>query len=108
MFKNVDKINETGKASAWIGTIFNVVAILLYVLLAIMYLYKRILSRKVEINKISEIKLTDSEEGLDKNVVIKTKTNRFKVYKFRFLEKEYERLVQYLVSTNSDIRIVTE
>jgi hypothetical protein len=108
LFKNVDKINETGKISAWIGTTFNVVAILLYVLLIVMFLYKRVLSRKLDIYKISEIKLTDSEEGLEKNVVIKTNNNRYKVYKFRFLEKEYERLIQYLVETNSGIRIVTE
>lgn len=101
--KNIDKLNETEKFSAWIGIIFYGCFVLLYIVFVIISLFRQILSNKVDINNISEIKLTDCEEGLEKNVLVKVKSGRYKIYVFRNLEKEYKKLLDYLSSQNPSI-----
>lgn len=108
LMNDIDKLNEKGIKSVWFGIMLNVLIILFYVAFVITILFRQVLSNKVDIDKITEVKLTDSEEGLDKNVLLKTKSNRYKLYKFRILEMEYEKLVDYLVEQKPDIKIVRE
>ena len=108
LMDHIDKLNESGIKSSWVGIILNGLIILFYIAFVITILFRQVLSNKVDINKITEVKLTDSEEGLDKHVLLKTKSNRYKLYKFRILEKEYEKLINYLIEQKPDIKIVRE
>ena len=108
LMNDIDKLNEKGIKSAWVGIILYGLIMLFYVAFVIAILYRQVLGNKVDINMITEVKLSDSEEGLDKHVLLKTKSNRYKLYKFRILEMEYEKLVDYLVAQKTDIKIVRE
>jgi len=106
--KELDKLNIEGKQSAWIGIILYTIPILAYIIFVGQFLLRQILITKLEISKISEIKLEDTEIGLEKYLLIKTGSKRYKLYKFRRLENEYNRLIQHLTLLNPSIKVIAE
>ena len=106
--KELDKLNIEGKQSAWIGIVLYAIPILAYVFFVGHFLLRQILINKLDISKISEVKLEDTEIGLEKYLLIKTGSKRYKLYKFRRLENEYNRFIQHLTSLNPAIKIIGE
>ena len=106
--KEIDKLTELGKQSAWIGIILYGLPVVAYVVYIIVTLFRDVLVNKVDITKIAEVKILDTDNGLDKDVLLKTKSNRYKLYKFRFLEKEYDRFTEQLLLLNSNIKVSTQ
>jgi hypothetical protein len=104
--KELDKLNIEGKQSAWIGIVLYAIAILAYIFFVGHFLLRQILINKLDISKISEVKLEDTEIGLEKCLLIKTGSKRYKLYKFRRLENEYNRLIQHLTYLNPAIKII--
>lgn len=103
--KEIEKLTGQGKQSAWIGILLYGLPVVAYVVFVAVTLFRDVLVNKVDITKITEVRLLDTDHGLDKDVLIKTTSNRFKLYKFRFLEKEYDRFTEQLLLVNSSIRI---
>jgi hypothetical protein len=108
LMKKIDKLNIEGKQSAWIGIILYSTVILVYVFIVGHILLRQILFNKIDISKISEIKIEDTENGLEKNLLIRTGSRRYKLYKFRQLENEYNRLIQHLTNLNPAIKVISE
>jgi len=106
--KEIDKLNIEGKQSAWIGIFCYSILILTYLFFLGYYLLSRILINKLDISKISEVKQEFTEIGLEINLKIKTGTKRYKLYKFRRLENEYERLIQHLLTLNPAIKVISD
>jgi len=103
--KEIDKLNIEGKQSAWVGLILYAIPILSYIIFVIYTLVRQIIKNNLEISKISELILKDTELGLEKYLLVKTGAKRFKLYKFRNLEKEYERLIEHLITINPYIKV---
>src|ERR1700733_1353801 len=91
----IDKLNIGGKQSAWIALVLYSIPILAYIFFVGHFLLRQILINKLDISKISEVKLEDTEIGLEKYLLIKTGSKRYKLYKFRRLENEYNLLIQH-------------
>jgi hypothetical protein len=106
--KELDKLNIDGKQSAWIGIVLYAIPIMAYIFFVGHFLLRQILINKLEISKISEVKLEDTEIGLEKYLLIKTDSKRYKLFKFRRLENEYTRLIQHLTSLNPAIKIIAD
>ena len=104
--KELDKLNIEGKQSAWIGLVLYAIPILAYIFYVGRFLLSQILINKLDISKISEVKLEDTEIGLEKYLLIKTGSRKYKLYKFRQLENEYSRLVQHLTTLNPAIKVI--
>ena len=103
--KQIDKLNVQGKQSAWVGLILYAIPILSFVIFVIYTLVRQILKNNLQISRISELIMEDTELGLEKYLLVKTGSKRFKLYKFRNLEKEYERLIEHLKDINPSIKV---
>ena len=103
--KQIDKLNVQGKQSAWVGLILYAIPILSFVIFVIYTLVRQILKNNLQISRISELILEDTELGLEKYLLVKTGSKRFKLYKFRNLEKEYDRLIEHLKAINPSIKV---
>ena len=103
--KQIDKLNVQGKQSAWVGLILYAIPILSFVIFVIYTLVRQILKNNLQISRISELILQDTEIGLEKYLLVKTGSKRFKLYKFRNLEKEYDRLIEHLKAINPSIKV---
>jgi hypothetical protein len=104
--KQIDKLNVQGKQSAWVGLVLYVIPILSFVIFVIYTLVRQILKNNLQISRISELILEDTELGLEKYLLVKTGSKRFKLYKFRNLEKEYDRLIEHLKAINPSIKVI--
>ncbi len=108
LIKEIDKLNIQGKQSALIGIVLYAIPILAYIFFVGHFLLSQILKNKLDILKISEVKLEDTEIGLEKYLLIKTGSKKYKLYKFRRLENEYNRLIQHLTAVNPAIKVIVE
>ncbi len=106
--KELDKLNIEGKQSAWVGIVIFASFIFLYIFLTGYFLLTRILINKLDISKITEVKLEDIEFGLEKILKIMTGSKRYKLYEFRRLENEYDRLIQHLLTLNPSIKVISD
>ena len=108
LIKEIDKLNIQGNQSAWIGIVLYAIPILAYIFFVGHILLRQILKNKLDILKISEVKLEDTEIGLEKYLLVKTGSQKYKLYKFRRLENEYNRLIQHLTTLNPAIKVIVE
>jgi hypothetical protein len=99
---------ETGKAAKWISVVFFGIILLLYAGILYDFLFRRYWKNQLEISSIHKVRMTLSDEGLDTNVVVTLKSKRYKLFKFRTLEKQYDSFVQTVRSINPNIQLVTE
>lgn len=96
------------KTTKWVSVCIYGLVLLFYSLIMLDFLFRQYLKSKVDISKIDKIKLYRSEEGLETNIVLTMKSKRYKHYKFRTLERQFETLVETIRSLNPTIQLVTE
>ncbi|TXI80851.1 MAG: hypothetical protein E6Q39_02115 [Crocinitomicaceae bacterium] len=107
----IDKIDiakETDKTSKWVGVGIYSLILLLYIGIALDFLFRQYLKSKVDISKVDKIKTYTSDEGLETNVILTMKSKRYKRYVFRTLENQYDQLVDRIQSLNSSVQIIKE
>ncbi len=107
----IDKIDiatETDKTSKWIGVGIYSLILLLYIGIALDFLFRQYLKNKVDISKVDKIKTYASEECLETNVILTMKSKRYKRYVFRTLENQYDTLVDKIQSLNPSVQIIKE
>ncbi len=99
---------QADKASKWVMVIVLSVLLLFYIGMVLDFLFRQHWKNQIDISKIAEIKTYQSEESLETNVVLKLKSNRYKVYKFRTLESQFENFITQLQSINPASQLVKE
>lgn len=104
----IDAAREVQKTSKWIGVGFYSIILLLYIGIAVDFLFRQYLKSKVDISKIEKVKTYSSDEGLETNVILTMKSKRYKRYAFRTLEKQYDQLIDKIQSLNSSVQIINE
>jgi hypothetical protein len=107
----IDKIDiakETDKTSKWVGVGIYSLILLLYIGIALDFLFRQYLKSKVDISRVDKIKTYASDEGLETNVILTMKSKRYKRYVFRTLENQYDQLVDKIKSLNSSVQIIKE
>jgi hypothetical protein len=98
---------QTGKGTMWISVIISGIILLLYVGVLYDFLFRRYWKNQLDISNINKITVKPSDEGLETNVVVTLKSKRYKLYKFRILEKQYEDFIETVRSINPSIQVVT-
>lgn len=104
----IDVANETGKTSKWIGVGIYSLILLLYIGIALDFLFRQYLKNKVDISQVKKVRTYNNDEGLETNVILTMKSNRYKRYVFRTLENQYVQLVDKIQSLNSNVQFVKE
>ena len=99
---------ETGKATKWISVVIFGLILLLYVGALYDFVFRRYWKNKLDISNINKIRVSSSDEGLETNVVVTLKSKRYKLFKFRTLEKQYDNFIETVRSINPNIRFETE
>ncbi len=106
--ERIDIAQVAGKTSRWISVGIHGVFLLLYIGVLFEFLFRQYLKSNVDILKIDKITTYPSDEGLETNVVLTMKSKRYKHYKFRTLEKQYDRFIETIRSSNPNTQLVTE
>ena len=106
LIEKIEIAQLAGKTSKWILVGLLSVFMLLYIGILLEFLFKQHWKNKIDISKIAEIKTYQSKEELETNVVVKLKSKRYKVYKFRTLEKQVENFIATLQSINPTTQLV--
>ena len=106
LIEKIEIAQLAGKTSKWILVGLLSVFMLLYVGILLEFLFKQHWKNKIDISKIAEIKTYQSKEELETNVVVKLKSKRYKVYKFRTLERQVENFIATLQSINPTTQLV--
>jgi len=99
---------ETQKRTKWISVSIYGIALLLYLGVLFDFFFRQYLKDKVYINKIVKIRSFPSGEGLDTNVVLTMQSKKYKLYKFRTLEKQAEAFIETVRSINPTTQLVFE
>lgn len=98
---------ETGKVTKWVSVVIFGLILLLFIGTLYDFVFKRYWKDKMDILNINKIRVFPSDEGLEINVVVTLKSNRYKLFKFRALEKQYDSFIETIRSINPDIQLVT-
>ena len=106
LIEKIEIAQLAGKTSKWILVGLLSVFMLLYVGILLEFLFKQHWKNQIDISKIAEIKTYQSKEELETNVVVKLKSKRYKVYKFRTLESQVENFIATLQSINPTTQLV--
>lgn len=98
---------DTGKATKWVSVIIFALILLLYVGVLYDFVFRRYWKNNLDISNINKIRVSSSYEGLETNVVVTLKSKRYKQFKFRTLEKQYEDFIEAIRSNNPSIHLET-
>jgi hypothetical protein len=106
LIDKIDLARETGKISKWVLVVILSAILLGYVALILEYIFRRSWKNKIDILNVDKIKTFQSDEGLETSVELSLKSRRYKIYKFRILEKQVDGFVEALRSINPNTQLV--
>ena len=104
----IARAQDKGSIMSWVSVGFFGLIIFLYILLLCDILFRRYWRNKINIEHIAKIKTAPSDEGLETHVVVTLKSKRYKLFKFRTLEKQHDLFIQKVQSINPNIQLVMD
>ena len=106
--KKLNTALDTGHAGKWVLVSFYGILLLLYAGIIYDFIFRRYWKNKVAVSNIKKIKIVPSDNGLETDVVVTVKSNRYKLYRFRTLENQYDDFINKIRSINPSIQLTIE
>ena len=106
--KKLNTALDTGHAGKWVLVSFYGILLLLYAGIIYDFIFRRYWKNKVAVSNIKKIKIVPSDNGLETDVVVTVKSNRYKLYRFRTLENQYDDFIDKIRSINPSIQLIIE
>ena len=106
--KKLNTALDTGHAGKWVLVSFYGILLLLFAGIIYDFIFRRYWKNKVAVSNIKKIKIVPSNNGLETDVVVTVKSNRYKLYRFRTLENQYDDFIDKIRSINPSIQLIIE
>ncbi len=106
--KKLNTALDTGHAGKWVLVSFYGILLLLFAGIIYDFIFRRYWKNKVAVSNIKKIKIVPSDNGLETDVVVTVKSNRYKLYRFRTLENQYDDFIDKIRSINPSIQLIIE
>ena len=105
-FEKIDVAREKGNSSGWVSVVIFGFLLLVYLVIACDFVFRRYWKSRLEISRITVIKLGQDETGLETNMILKLRSGRYKPLRFRTLENQFERFVEAICSVNPGVEVI--
>ena len=106
--ERLERAQLSDKISRWVGVTLYGSIILIYLLIFLDFIFRQYLKPKLDIQNIKKIKVFKSDDELETNLRLSLHSGRYKIYKFRTLEKQAEPFLETILSLNSKAILVKE
>lgn len=106
--KRLERAQLSDKISRWVGVTLYGTVLFIYLLLILDVVFRQYLKPKLDVQKIKKIKVFKSDDELETNVRLSLNSGRYKIYKFRTLEKQAEPFLESILTLHPNVILVRE